>query len=94
MDTSRRDEIRYPSTRWVPAPRKIQQRPKGQTTRQPKAARWWRFGPWNPREPLTIKVSYRGGAECWYEIHARGSIGRFPGHTALHDVMREIHQVD
>lgn len=39
---------------------------------------------------MTITIKYRGGAECWYEIRARGSLGRFHGATALHDVMREI----
>lgn len=52
--------------------------------------RWFRRGPWDRRKPLTIKVKYMGGGECWYEIHARGSAGRFPGYVALHDVMWEI----
>lgn len=44
----------------------------------------------NPRDPLTISISYRGGAECWWEIHARGCIIRRPGHNSLHDVLWEL----
>lgn len=64
----------------------------GQSTASARAVRWFGRAQRNPREPLTIKVKYRGGEECWYEVHARGAIGRFPGHTALHDAMREINQ--
>jgi hypothetical protein len=35
-------------------------------------------------------VTYRGGAESWWLIDARGSIGVFPGHAALEDVMAQI----
>jgi hypothetical protein len=42
--------------------------------------------------PITVSVSYRGGPEAWYEVHARGSVGRFPGYVALHDVMAEINR--
>lgn len=64
----------------------------GQQRGTPKASRWFHLPKRNSREPLTIKVKLRGGAECWYEIHARGSVGRFPGHVCLHDVMREINR--
>lgn len=66
----------------------------GQQAPGAKRRRWYGALPRNPREPLTIKISYRGGPEAWYEIHARGSIGRFPGVTCLHDVMRTINQSD
>jgi hypothetical protein len=58
---------------------------------QPKAARWFHLPMRDRRKPLTLTISYRGGPECWYEIHARGSIGRFPGYTALEDVMGVIY---
>lgn len=66
----------------------------GQEGSTPKASRWYSRPFREPREPLTLKVKFRGGAECWYEIHARGEIGRFPGHASLHDVMSEINRVD
>lgn len=62
----------------------------GQKTAAAGARRWFGRAQRDPREPLTIKVKYRGGEECWYEIHARGAVGRFPGHVALHDAMSEI----
>lgn len=46
----------------------------------------------NRREPLTLSVKYRGGAEAWYEIKARGRTYRVPGHRALHDVMELINE--
>lgn len=70
--------------------RKIRKRPQGQQRGTPKASRWGRRSALPRREPLTIKVTYRGGPECWYEIHARGEIGRFPGYVCLHDAFQEI----
>jgi hypothetical protein len=47
---------------------------------------------WEPRDPLTITVVYRGGGECWYQVVSRGRTLRFPGAMALHDVMRAIYK--
>jgi hypothetical protein len=44
------------------------------------------------RDPLTMKVRYRGGAEAWWLIEARGRSVAFPGHMCIHDVMREVCQ--
>lgn len=46
---------------------------------------------WNPRDPLTITVSYRGGSEAFYELRSRGRTWRLPGSLCLHDVMRRIY---
>lgn len=46
----------------------------------------------NRREPLTVSVSFRGGAECWWEIKARGQTWRRPGALALHDVLSELYE--
>lgn len=88
---------RTASTTWEFKRVKVKRRPPGPAGTVRSAARWFRYARWNPREPLTLKVKYRGGAECWYEIEARGSLGRFHGATSLHDVMQEIyggHQTD
>lgn len=80
------------STRWGWTPVKMRRPAGGQQAPDAKRRRWHGALPRNPREPLTIKISYRGGPECWYEIHARGAVGRFPGVICLHDVMRQINQ--
>lgn len=46
----------------------------------------------DPKSVLTITVAYKGGAEAWWTIQARGRIAAFPGHMALHDVMAEINR--
>lgn len=69
-------------------------RPDGQVNSPPKAARWHHL-PWrNPRDTLTITIKYRGGAEAWIEVKARGSAGRFPGYVQLFDVLKEVTQWD
>lgn len=79
------------STQWAWKRVKIAHPPEA-SSRQPKAAhRWFKRPVWNGREKLTLTVTYRGGAEAWYEIHSRGCMGRFPGYVSLHDVMREIY---
>lgn len=45
--------------------------------------------PWR-RQPLSMKVKYRGGSETWFEIHVRGVTFRTPGHYSFYDVMREV----
>lgn len=49
---------------------------------------------WDCRTPLTLTVKYRSGPEAWWEVKARGRVFRFPGHVAIHDVMREVTGVD
>lgn len=43
---------------------------------------------------MTVTVRYRGGAEAWYEVKARGRTWRFPGHVALHDAFDRISDGD
>jgi hypothetical protein len=89
-DTNGRSPSQTTTWRWG----KIAQRPKGQEARRPQADRWYRLSRWNGRKPLTLRVTYRGGGECWYEITSRGATGRFVGSTYLHDVMDEIYGAD
>lgn len=70
--------------------RKVRRRPKGQKPSTPKASRWGRRSALNPRDRLTLEIHFRGGAECWYEVRARGEVGRFPGYVDLHQVAQEI----
>lgn len=62
--------------------------PKGQRAKRPSQALQ---SVWDGRHALTITIRSRGGAECWYEIKARGKTTRLPGHLALHDVMTRIY---
>lgn len=48
----------------------------------------------NARDAITLTVKYRGGAEGWWEVKARGREWRFPGVYALHDVMRVVLNLD
>ena len=43
--------------------------------------------------PLTMMLTYRGGAEAWWEVKCRGRTYHFPGHLCLHDVMARIEGV-
>lgn len=72
--------------------RRVRKRPQGQKRGTPKASRWSRYTARPRRERITLTVHYRGGAECWYQVEARGSMGRFHGATSLHDVMEEVSQ--
>lgn len=58
----------------------------------PKAAnkRWRGLSRRDPHGPLTITISYRGGAESWWLIQARGRSAAVPGHRSLDDVMSEM----
>lgn len=81
---------RTPSTRWRPAMIKMPRAP--QASRTVTEGRHWffRLPRRDARTPLTIRIHYRGGSECWYEIKARGGTLRVPGVRALHDVMSII----
>jgi hypothetical protein len=45
---------------------------------------------WPRTQHLTIKVTYRGGAESWWLVEARGSTGVFPGSCYIEDVMAAV----
>ncbi len=66
--------------------------PAGRATRPAKPGRFSGLARRNMRDPLTMKVRYRGGAEAWWLIEARGRSVAFPGHMCIHDVMREVCQ--
>ena len=72
--------------KWV----KIKRRPQGTVTARAKRGRWRHLARWPRSQNLSIKVTYRGGAESWWLVEARGSEGVFPGHAALEDVMSQV----
>lgn len=82
----------YPSTTWAWKKVKIDPAPRRQQAQRPKGGRWHLL-PWRDRrKPLQVTLKYRGGAECWVEVHARGAQGRFPGYVAIIDILNEICQ--
>lgn len=77
------------STTWVWKTSRVATAPKAQQHGHPKGGlRALRERA--ARDPLTITVKYRGGAECWWEIKARGETVRVPGYIAVHDVLMAL----
>lgn len=68
----------------------MQRAPEASTHSRPKGDYSHRLARRDPRDPLTIVVTYRGGAECWWEIKAWGVTIRRPGSVALHDVLDHL----
>lgn len=67
--------------------------PAGRAKRLPKAGRFSGLTRRNPRDRLTLTVAYKGGAEGWWVVEARGRVGAFPGGMSLVDVMAEINRL-
>lgn len=66
-----------------PAPQAQGQTPKG-------PFRWCGMSRWNRKEKVSLTVVYRGGAESWWLVTARGRSVALPGWMALEDVMAEV----
>lgn len=47
--------------------------------------------PKEARQPHTVQVTYRGGAEAWWELKWGNNTVRRSGVLALHDIMRELY---
>lgn len=92
MGSEREPNGRLPSNTFGWRYVKISRAPQASDTARRRRSAWWSRPERNPREPLTLTVKYRGGPECWYEIHARGCTGRFPGHVTIHDIMTVINR--
>lgn len=76
-----------PSHTSLAKPVKIGQPPQANVDSGPKA----HLLPLALRKPVTLTLSYRGGAEGWVEVRARGAIWRFPGSTVIHDICLLVH---
>ena len=44
----------------------------------------------NSTVPVSLTLKFRGGAEGWVEVHARGRKARYPGSTQVLDILRDI----
>lgn len=80
------------STTWRSRPDKISRAPQATGTATPQASRWRRFRRREPRDPITMVIRYRGGAEAWVEIRARGEVNRYPGWVPIADVLFDVNQ--
>lgn len=84
------ENTRSSSTRW--AWKRVRIPPSPEAPSSAVAKRPPPLGTWDPRTPLTVTITYRGGPEAWYELKARGRRWRRPGSLSLHDVMMELYQ--
>lgn len=67
-------------------------RPEGHVAAGGRPSRFSGLDRRRPESRLTLTISYKGGAEAWWLVEARGRSATFPGHRALHDVMAEINR--
>lgn len=79
-----------PSTTWGWRKVKISTAPQANSDSRPKGVNPRSLARRDPRKPLQVTIVFRGGAECWWEIRARGVVLRRPGYWAIHDVMTEL----
>ncbi len=64
--------------------------PAGHNAARAKRGRWRHLARWPRTQKLTLTITYRGGAESWWLVEARGHSGVFPGHAILEDVMHQV----
>jgi hypothetical protein len=80
------------STTWAWKKVKIR-RPAEGHTKQPAAGRRWRTrSRRDPSEKLGVIVWWRGGAEDWWMVRARGEDNAYPGHTCISDLFHDINR--
>jgi hypothetical protein len=91
MGTEADEDVCSASTRWVWKRVKIDPPLAAPPRTAAAGVRRKPVSRWDPRTALTLSVRYRGGAEGWYEVRARGRTIRVPGHVSMHDVMRDIY---
>lgn len=90
----RNTNIGSPSTTWGWRRVKIGRPPEAQGTARLRSSSAALRPGRDPRTPLTVQVTYRGGPECWWELRSRGLILRRSGATAIHDALMELQGVN
>jgi len=78
------------STTWTLGEVKIARPPKAPGNRAEAPQRGVQLLQREAREPCTWLVSWRGGAEAWIEVRARGRTWRFPGHVCIAEAVLEV----
>lgn len=90
MDSSDNVERTFPSTTYEWRKVKIVRPAGGQGTARRRRTGWLRLTRQPRTQPLRVTISYRGGAESWWWLEARGEKGAIPGHWTLDDVMARL----
>lgn len=94
MDQPEPAEIIEASTTWAWKHVTIDPPPAAQAARRRRPRKQDKLPPWDPKSALTVVITYRGGAEAWYELRTRGRTFRMRGDLGIHDVMRRVHGLD
>lgn len=82
---------RFPSTRWEHKLVKVRPSAGGHRRSIRAKTGFLRLYRLPRTESVRITVIYRGGAESWWLLKARGEHQAFPGHLCLEDVMARIY---
>lgn len=84
-------EQSFPSTTWAWRRVKVSSRPQGHGTARSSAYGWRGLRRTRRDLPVRLTVTYRGGAQSYWLVEARGHHKVLAGHTALEDLMAAIH---
>ena|SRR5918995_6424271 len=72
---------------------KISRPPEATRDSAAKRHRWRRFPKRNARDPITVRIWLRGGAEAWVAVSGRGETNFYPGVTSVYDILADINQL-
>lgn len=92
MDNSQDTDACSVSTTWAYRKIKLRSAPQANSTGRRRRSSRSSLRRRDARERLSIVITYRGGAEAWWLIEARGERWTFPGHRCLHDVLWSINE--
>jgi hypothetical protein len=81
-----------PSTTWAWRYVRVTPPPEATTQHRRSRSRWHGLYRVPERDKVTITLKWRGGAQAWILVEARGRHGVFHGATALVDVLTEVAQ--
>jgi hypothetical protein len=83
-------EQTFGSTRYAWKRVKVSPPPAGQTTARRRRSSFLRLPRADRTRPVRIEILYRGGAESWWLVKARGEHQVFPGCVSLDDLMARV----